>query len=98
MEYTKETLKTEQDVVAFMKSSKSETEWNNNCDLVKEAFNGYPEFWYSAIVLSGVAQETLSSFGEHADTEIAVVSTKGEVEDTLIVPTSKHSPNWTEKE
>lgn len=45
-------------VVELMKSSKSESEWNANCNKVKKACGGYPEFWYSAIVLSGVAAQT----------------------------------------
>lgn len=45
-------------VIELMKSSKSEQEWNDNCDKVKVANNGYPEFWFKAIILSGVASET----------------------------------------
>ena len=35
---------TQQDVVDLMKSSKSEDEWNANCDKVKAEFGGYPDF------------------------------------------------------
>ena len=49
----------EQEVVALMKSSKSESEWNANCDKVKKACGGYPPFWYKAIVLSGLAAKIL---------------------------------------
>ncbi len=46
---------TQQEVVDLMKSSKTEHEWNENCDKVKAAFRGkYPEFWYGAIIQSGV--------------------------------------------
>ena len=48
----------EQEVVNLMKSSKSEEEWNANCDLVRKKCGGYPSFWYSAIVLSGVLSQT----------------------------------------
>lgn len=44
------------EVVELMTSSRSEQEWNNNCDKVKKIFNGYPDFWFSAIIASGVAQ------------------------------------------
>jgi len=44
----------ESEVVELMKSSNSEQEWNDNCDKVKAACDGYPDFWYSAIVMSGV--------------------------------------------
>lgn len=49
----------EQEVVDLMKSSKSQQEWNQNCDKVKAACGGYPDFWYSAIVLSGLLEQTL---------------------------------------
>jgi hypothetical protein len=45
---------TENEVVELMKTSKSEKEWNANCDAVKKACNGYPAFWYSAIIVSGL--------------------------------------------
>lgn len=49
-------LAKEENVVDLMKSSKSVEEWNLNCDRVKEANqNDYPEFWFSAIIQSGVA-------------------------------------------
>ncbi len=60
----------QQEVIALMKSSKSEAEWNNNLDKVQKAFGGYPDFWYSAIVESGVARETASKFGGSADIRI----------------------------
>jgi len=44
----------EQEVVKLMKTSKTEEEWNNNCDKVKKACDGYPPFWYQAIILSGL--------------------------------------------
>lgn len=46
---------TQQDVIDLMKSSTSESEWNKNCDKVKAHFEGYPQWWYSVIVLSGLA-------------------------------------------
>jgi hypothetical protein len=57
---------TEQDVVNLMKSSNSEAEWNNNADKVKKAFGGeYPRFWYPAILLSGIANETIKKWDGH---------------------------------
>ena len=47
------------DVVRFMKQANSESDWNARCDDVKKANDGeYPAFWFSAIVLSGVARDT----------------------------------------
>ena len=48
-------LTLEKGVVAFMKTSKSEKEWDDNCDKVKAANNNqYPDFWFTAIITSGV--------------------------------------------
>ena len=42
-----------QQVIDLMKSSKNESEWNRNCDKVKEAHDGkYPDYWYKEISLS----------------------------------------------
>lgn len=50
---------TKQEVIDLMKSSKSKQEWNDNCDKVKKACNGYPDFWFVEIVMSGLADKTL---------------------------------------
>ena len=46
---------TQQQVTDLMNSATSENDWNDKCDQVKEACGGYPSFWYSAIILSGLA-------------------------------------------
>ena len=51
-------LTTVEGVVALMKSSKSEAEWNANCDAVKAANSDYPAFWYREIIASGVLERT----------------------------------------
>ncbi len=63
----------EQEVVDMMKSSKSEAEWNANCDKMKKACGGYPSFWYGTIVLSGLATKTAASFGGSADIKITAL-------------------------
>lgn len=56
-------LTTEDGVVALMRQSKSEIEWNSNCDKVKEANgNKYPGFWYLWIIVSGLAYEVQDSW------------------------------------
>ena len=51
-----------QEVIDLMKSSKNSTEWNTNCDKVKKAHNnGYPDYWYSTFVLSGLMYEILGA-------------------------------------
>lgn len=52
------TLKTPEEVRELMKSATSESDWNDKCDQVKKANGGYPDFWYSTIILSGVLAET----------------------------------------
>ena len=44
-----------EEVVMLMEASKTEKEWNDNCDKVKKCFGGYPDFWYQVIVASGIA-------------------------------------------
>jgi len=56
-------LTKQSDVVTLMQSSKTEKEWSTNCDKVRSANGGgYPQFWYAAIVLSGVMSATSSQF------------------------------------
>ena len=45
----------EDDVIKLMESSVTEEEWNSNCDEVKRQCGGYPAFWYSRVILSGLA-------------------------------------------
>jgi hypothetical protein len=52
----------EQEVVALMSSSRSEVEWNDNCDKVKAACHGYPSFWYGAVIMSGVYANAIDSW------------------------------------
>jgi len=48
-----------QEVVELMESSKSESEWNENCNTVRAAFDGnYPSFWYATIIEGGVLSDT----------------------------------------
>jgi hypothetical protein len=54
---------TEEQVIDLMRSSKSEGEWNFNCEKVKQACGGYPEFWYKSIILSGLCNETSKNWG-----------------------------------
>ena len=56
-------LTKQENVVRLMQSSTSESEWNANCDQVKDANGGYPPFWYSAIVLSGVMSDVRIKYG-----------------------------------
>jgi len=61
---------TEQEVVELMRGSKTRAEWDSNCDKVKAACDGYPEFWYQAILASGLAATVSASFGSDAEIHI----------------------------
>ncbi len=63
----------EEEVLSLMSGSKSEAEWNANCDKVKKACDGYPDFWYGAIITSGVADRVAKSYGGSADIKISPV-------------------------
>ena len=52
----------EKKVVELMQSSQTEKEWNDNCDKVKAECNGYPDFWYGSIVMSGLASRKSTYF------------------------------------
>jgi hypothetical protein len=54
---------TREEVIALMESSTSETEWNDNCDKVKSACGGYPDYWWEAIMQSGLSQRVTAAFG-----------------------------------
>lgn len=54
-----------QEVIDLMKSSKSEWEWDSNCDMIKSVCGGYLPFWYEAIILSGLAAEVAASWNKH---------------------------------
>lgn len=45
-------------VKKHMLESTSENDWNRRCDDVKAANNGYPQFWYDEIILSGLAAQS----------------------------------------
>lgn len=51
-----------QEVLDLMRSSRSPDEWNENCEKVKKAHNnGYPDWWFGEIVLSGLCDKTLGA-------------------------------------
>ena len=55
-------MMTPEEVKKLMESSKSEEEWNENCDTVKSKCNGYPDFWYASIILGGVLRESQNNW------------------------------------
>jgi len=66
------TALTPEQVAAVMETSRSEEEWDKNCDLVKTAFGGnYPPFWFDAVLASGVARRTMANFGASPDLTVS---------------------------
>ena len=55
---------TEKEVVDLMESSKSEKEWDANADKIREVYMGYPDFWFRAIVLSGLAHRNMMGWDQ----------------------------------
>ena len=48
---------TSREVIELMVKSKSEDEWNENCDKVKAAFDGkYPPYWFNKVILGGILE------------------------------------------
>lgn len=70
-----------QEVKDLMGTSTTAQEWNANCDKVKKACNGYPDFWFKEIIVSGFADSVLNKFGE--DSKIRIRS----IEKTVPFPT-----------
>jgi len=69
---TVENLTNKDVALQLLKSSKSEREWNNACDAIKDANSGYPSWWYQEIVLSGLVHEVAAAFGSDGDIHISV--------------------------
>ena len=65
-----ESFMEQDEVVALMRTSTSKESWNANIDKVKKACGGYPEFWYEAIIQSGLADEVVAGFGGTTDIEV----------------------------
>lgn len=52
----------ELEVKELMMTSKSEQEWNTNCDKVKKACGDYPIFWYTLMISSGLMSSIVNSW------------------------------------
>jgi hypothetical protein len=57
-------LTKQENVVALMRSSKSERDCYTNCDKVKAANGGYPSWWFATIRESGLRATTEAQFKE----------------------------------
>lgn len=50
-------------VVDKMRGSKSAKEWNDNCSDIKRTFDGYPDWWWEVIMMSGILAEAQLTYG-----------------------------------
>jgi len=50
---------TKEQVIQLMTSSVDATQWSANCLTVKKSCNGYPDFWFEEIILSGLMERAL---------------------------------------
>ena len=49
---------TREQVESLMRSSTSESDWNDNCDKVKKNHGGeYPSYWFLTIIVSGLLEK-----------------------------------------
>lgn len=56
-------LTTREGLAAHMEAAKSEQDWNDRCDAVKEANGGdYPNFWWDTIMMSGLASRVSANW------------------------------------
>lgn len=54
---------TQDEVMALMESSKSDKEWNDNCEIVKRAHGGgYPDWWFTVMIMDGKISEISSKW------------------------------------
>ncbi len=52
-------LNTSEGVTAHMSESTSEADWNLRCDQVRKANGGYPDFWFTDVIMAGLPERTL---------------------------------------
>lgn len=58
-------------VVALMCGADSIQDWDARCDQVTAANGGnYPDFYFEAIMLSGLAHQVMTRFGSDAEIKI----------------------------
>lgn len=61
----------EEQVIQLMETSQSAEAWDTNCDTVKAACNGYPDFWWESVIQSGRARTIMERWGDSPDLQIS---------------------------
>ncbi|MEO5646166.1 MAG: hypothetical protein ABIO57_03675 [Candidatus Paceibacterota bacterium] len=67
---------TRQEVIDLMRGSASAEEWEANIRTVKDAFDGYPDFWYEAIIASNIADEASIRFKGSAGINVTAMGSR----------------------
>lgn len=52
-----------EEVINLLKTSKSEVQWNNNVDEITRRCNGYPDFWFTTVIMSGLMNTIAAQWG-----------------------------------
>lgn len=56
-------LKTVEGAKRLLEQSASEQDWLENCEKVRDANGGYPKFWETEVILSGLHGQTKQKMG-----------------------------------
>lgn len=48
----------------LLRSTKNSNEWNDACQAIKKAHDGYPIDWYEKVFLSGLTQKIADTWGQ----------------------------------
>ena len=54
----------------FMRQSTSEEDWNRRLGQIKASCGGYPEWWYGAVVSSGLITQVAEQWGGSGQIEV----------------------------
>jgi len=55
---------TQDEVIVLMESCQTADDWRTRCDYVKAQHDGgYPDFWYDAIIRSGLGDRVAARWG-----------------------------------
>lgn len=54
---------TKDEVISLLRTTRSEQQWNDACDKIKQAFGGkYPDWWFLEVLASGLMAEISSTW------------------------------------
>lgn len=62
------------EVTSLMECSQTQEEWDANCAKVKGVYEGYPSFWFTEIVQSGLARRVAARWGGTDQIQIQTIT------------------------